>query len=124
MIVVIITQFLVLSLSRIVFCKPFQSEPMCSRYYYEEKLLTKTIKLEYAVEEVVKNKNEMEAKFTEELEKMAGKFKQLDAVVMKMDNKTEAGKSKVIRGFLDRLSDRCLSVRLSVLFKINFVFVL
>lgn len=93
MIVVIITQFLVLSLSRIVICKPFQSEPMCSRYYHEEKLLTKTIKLEYAVEELVKNKNEMEAKFTEELEKMAGKFKQLDAVVMKMDNKTEARKS-------------------------------
>ena len=95
MIVVIITQVLVLSLSRTVFCKPFQSEAMCSRYDYEEKLLTKTIKLEYAVEELIKNENEMEAKFTEELEKMAGKFKQLDAVVMKMDNKTEERKSKI-----------------------------
>ena len=87
--VVVITQVLILFLSGTVFCKPFHSEPMCSRYDYEEKLLTKTIKLEYAMEELVKNKNETEAKFTEELEKMAEKLNKLDADVRQMDNKPE-----------------------------------
>ena len=93
--VVVIIQFLVLSLSGTVFCKFLQSEAMCSRYDYEEKLLTKTIKLEYAMEELAKTKNEMEAKFTEELEKMAEKLNKLDADVKQMGNKPEEEKRKV-----------------------------
>ena len=88
--IVVITKVIVLSLSVTVSCKSLRSEPMCSGYDYEEKLLTKTIKLEEAVEKLVRNNNEIESKFTETLENHAGKFEKLEKDLMRMDDKMNA----------------------------------
>lgn len=67
-------------------CKP-DPEPVCSKYDYEEKLLAKTIRLEYRVEEVDKNRNEMETKCVAELEKLAARVATHDTAIEAMEAK-------------------------------------
>ena len=62
-------------------------EPVCHRYDYEEKLLAKTIRLEYTVEELAKSKNEIGTKCIAELEEIAKKIEILETDINQIKTK-------------------------------------
>ena len=85
---------LFLSLSGAVFCDLLQSEPMCSKYEYEEKLLAKTMQLGSTVEALIKDKGEMDAKFKDKLEEIDGKIERLNSKIKEMEMKADASEEQ------------------------------
>ena len=72
-------------------------EPVCPRYDYEEKLLAKTIRLEYTVEEMAKSKNEIGTKCIADLEKITRKIEKLETDITEIktkENKTASSEEE------------------------------
>lgn len=64
------------------------SEPVCSPYDYEEKLLAKTIRLENIVDNLIQQKVDMETKFQSELDKMATEIEKINTKIDNSSKKT------------------------------------